>query len=100
MEQAPREVDPPAPSSKLLDRVASMGRVRTRAPLKTLSIVLLASLVYAFMPFLLFQVRPDLPYLPVGGVVAISAIWFASFMVPLALVVVPPRGQVLPDNLR
>jgi hypothetical protein len=100
MDEVPQRLDPPPPSAALLDRIASMRSVRTRAPLKSLSIVFLASLVYASMPFLLFHVRPDLPNLPLGGVITVTAIWFAAFAVPLASVLLPPRGQVLPDNVR
>ena len=36
----------------------------------------------------------------VGGLVEAAALWFAGFIVPLALTLLPPRGRVVPDGRR
>jgi hypothetical protein len=96
----PNRDPPPPPSAALLDAVGRMKPVRTRAPWRSLGAVGSASLAYAALVLVLGRLRVDLPYLPAGWVVAAGAVWLAAFALPLAVMLVPRRGQVLPDAAR
>jgi hypothetical protein len=90
-------VDPPAPSPRLLERVASMRPVGTRAPVRSLLGVAALALVWGGAAVLVRPLRQDLPWLPVGWVVTVAIVWLAAFAAPLAAALVPGRGQVLPN---
>jgi Negative regulator of sigma F len=90
----------PPPSAKLLDAVASMQPVRTRSPLRTVAVVVALWSVYGAIPLVAFRLRPDLPFLPRWWVIVVALAWWAGFMGPLVLALLPRRRQVLPDGDR
>lgn len=88
---------PPAPSAALLSAMRAIEPVRTRVPLRTMAVVVAAACVFPLYAFSAFPLRLDLHHLPPIWVAGIAVLWLAGFTVPLALAVLPRRGQVLPD---
>jgi hypothetical protein len=90
----------PPPSPALLEAVKGMKPVSARRPLRTLMSVAAASLAYAALAFLVFPVRRDMWQLPIVWWVGLALVWFAGFVVPLAVALVPRRSAVVPDVQR
>lgn len=91
---------PPAPSPALLASLASMRPVRTRVPLRTLLVVAAAACVFPVSAIAVYPLRQDLHALPPLWLASVALVWLAGFVVPLAVAVLPPPGQVLPDGTR
>jgi hypothetical protein len=98
MSSVPEHVPPP--STPLLDAVAVMKATRTRVPVRQLAIVAAIGLIGPIAVLIHWGPRRDLPYLPVAWVAVQLVIWATGFVVPLALALVPPLGQVLPSSGR
>jgi hypothetical protein len=77
-----------------------MKPVRTRSPGRVLLFLVAAWAAWFALPFALFRVRPDLPFLPPAWFVATAISWLAGSLVPLSLALLPRRRQVLPDGER
>jgi negative regulator of sigma F NrsF-like protein len=99
MAEAPESMTPPPPGAALLQAVGDMKPVRTRAPLRTLLVVLAAGLVLPIAA-VVRRTRADLPFLPVLWVVAMAVAWTVGVIAPLVAAVLPRRGEVLPDGGR
>lgn len=93
-------VAPPPPSPRLLERVGTAGPVRVRRPLVSWSVVTAAIAAWAGLGLFRFHFRPDLPWLAPGPTAAVGLLWLGGFAGSLYAVLVPPRGQVLPDVRR
>ena len=91
---------PPAPSADLLRAVEGMKPVRTRSRFGAFAAVALAGLVAPVIALVRGPYRRDLSGLPVGWVIAASALWCAAFAVSLIAALVPRRGDVLPAPSR
>src|SRR5262249_18751250 len=93
--------DPPSPSAKLLEAVHVMQPARTRAPWRSLVILLGVLAAYSSLPLLfIFRTRPDLPDLPVGWFLGVGLAWLLGLILPLMAALLPRRRQVLPDGWR
>jgi hypothetical protein len=90
----------PRPSAALLDQLAQTKRVSTRVPLRTLGIVALAAIAYPVHVFTQIPLRRDLGALPMSWFIPVGLLWLAGFILPLALALLPARGQVLPNEGR
>jgi Negative regulator of sigma F len=91
---------PPAPSPALLASIGAMQPVRTRVPFRTLLVVAAAACVFPVVAIALYPLRRDLGALPPLWLGSVALAWLAGFVVPLAVAMLPPRGQVLPDGAR
>jgi Negative regulator of sigma F len=91
---------PGPPSPALWASIETMKPVRTRVPLRSLLVVVAAACVYPICAIALYPLRRDLPALPSGWLVGVALVWLSGFVVPLAIAVLPPRGQVLPNATR
>ena len=86
---------PPLPPG--LDReLAQLAPIAPRRPARQAAVVLIASLGWAMCLVGLLTLRRDLDELPRPWLVAYLAAWLLGFAVPLGLVVLPARGQMLP----
>jgi len=86
---------PPLPPA--LDRkLAQLAPIAPRRPARQAAVVLVASLGWAMCLVGLLTLRRDLDELPRPWLVAYLVAWLLGFAVPLALVVLPARGQMLP----
>jgi hypothetical protein len=94
----PNDPAHPPPSQALLDAVAAAkgSRVRTRRPALALAAALLVALSAGAAMVALRGVRGDLPSQPRAPWLLLGAAWLAGLIAPLALALVPRRGQVLP----
>src|ERR1700690_3392426 len=91
----------PTPGKALADAVSAMKPVRTRAPWRSLALLLVGLTVYASLPPLfLFRLRPDLPDLPSSWLLGVGFAWLLGLILPLMAALIPRRGQVLPDGGR
>lgn len=90
----------PAPSEKLRAAIAAMKPVATRAPGRDLAILALLSLLWCAAWLLTGHMRGDLSHLNPLWVGATLLAWLAGFVAPMAVAVLPPRGQVSPDGAR
>jgi hypothetical protein len=91
---------PPPPSADLLRAVDGMKPVRTRSRFGALALVGLAGLVGPVVALVRGPFRRDWPGLPIGWVIAATALWGVSFALSLAAALVPRRGDVLPAPSR
>jgi hypothetical protein len=92
----------PEPSPALLARLGDMRPVATRRPERQLMRVIAISLVYTAAwlagPAAWIwgrSLRVDLARLPIGWLVGFGAVWLAGFAAPLAIAMLPRRGQLL-----
>jgi hypothetical protein len=92
----------PEPSPVLLALVRGMSPVATRRPGRQLIQAIAISLAYAAAwlagPAAWIwgrSLRADLGRLPLGWLLAVGALWLAAFVVPLAMAMLPRRGQLL-----
>jgi hypothetical protein len=89
--------DAAAPMSDALAReLERMKPARPRAPARQLGGIVALSLLYAGGLVAAIGVRRDLAQLPIGWVIGFAALWLVSFASITWLVVVPPRGHVMP----
>lgn len=86
---------PPLPSSMEAE-LAALRPVRPRRPLRQLVLVSLTSLAWAGAVLAHLTVRRDLGELPTVWLVLFLAAWTLGFAAPLALVVLPRRGEMMP----
>jgi hypothetical protein len=98
--QVPSATPPPPPSPALLEAMGAIRPVRTRVPLRTLLLLAAAAAVYPIAAIAVVPLRRDLHALPPLWLGAVALVWLAGFIVPLALAILPRRGQVLPDGAR
>jgi hypothetical protein len=87
----------PPPSPELLAAIAGTTPVQPRSPFRDLASVVLASLALMGIHLVAFRARPDLPWLPLAWVAAAAVAMLGAYLLTLAAVLVPPRGQVLPS---
>jgi hypothetical protein len=92
----PGQLEAPPPSDDLLNAVAGMKPVRTRARFGAFAAVALLGLISPALVLTHHAYRPDLGALPLGWVIAAAALWGAAFVLSLAAALVPRRGDVLP----
>jgi hypothetical protein len=90
------DAPPPPPSPELLRAVDGMKAVRTRGRFVAAALVALAGLVGPVIALCRGPLRRDLSGLPIGWLVAATALWGAAFALSLAAALVPRRGDVLP----
>lgn len=88
--------DAPPMSDALARELERMKPARPRTPRRQLSGIVALSLLYAGGLVAAIGVRRDLAALPIGWVVGFAALWLLSFASITWLVVVPPRGEVMP----
>jgi hypothetical protein len=86
---------PPPPHPALLDAVAGMRPVRTRAPWRTAFLLLAAGVVFPLGRLAYGHLRGDLSYLPLLWMVAGTAAWTIALAAVLTSAVIPRRGEVL-----
>jgi hypothetical protein len=91
---------PPPPAPELLEAVGRMQPVRTRVPWRVLALALVGALAWGAVFVFVMPLRVDLPHLPRGHLILTLVAWALGFVAPLALALVPPRGQVSPSGLR
>jgi hypothetical protein len=96
-DELPREVAPPPPA-ELKQRLGGFAKVRTRKPWLSFAIVAILAMGWGALSLAVHPVRQDLPWLPVVWVGVVAGVWLLAFVLPLWRVMVPPRGQVLPDE--
>jgi hypothetical protein len=87
---------PPPPSADLLRAVEGMRPVRTRRRFGAAALVALVGLIGPVVALARGPLRRDLPGLPVGWLVAATALWGTAFVLSLSAALVPRRGDVLP----
>ena len=97
---APTAAVIPPPSPALLAALADLAPVRPRRPARSLFVVLFAGCAYPAWTLASSPLPPQLATSPVVWLMAQAALWLAGFVVPLAVILVPARGQVLPDGAR
>jgi hypothetical protein len=90
----------PPPSPELLEAIAATEPVKARSPLRGLASVVIASLALMAVHLIAFRVRPDMPWLPAEWVASVAMAMLGAYVLTLAAVLVPPRGQVLPSAER
>jgi hypothetical protein len=92
----PGRIEAPPPSRDLLNALAAMKPVRTRARFGVLTAVSLVGLAWPALVLTHHAYRPDLEALPLGWVITAAALWGAAFVLSLTAALVPGRGDVLP----
>ena len=91
----PRGLPPLGPAlERHLDQLAP---VKTRRPPRSALWVLASGVATFLVALLLSGTRQDLGALPLWWVTLIAGVWLAGFLIPLWLVLLPARGQVLPS---
>lgn|GEM_PF-3321811 len=104
IEPAPAAAGPaavvPPPSPALLAALANLAPVPPRRPVRSLFVVLFAGCAYPAWTVASSPLHPQPATGPVVWLMGHATLWFASFVVPLAAILVPVRGQVLPDGGR
>jgi hypothetical protein len=95
-EIAATDAGAPPVSAELSREVDAGGPIETRRPMRQLAFAAAASLAYMAALVVLFKLRRDLAHLPRMWLVAYLAAWFSGFLAILALVLIPPRGSVMP----
>ena len=96
----PSALVPPAPAGRLRAELANLKPVPTRVPTRQFLWLATVALLAPLVLRLLVGLRPDWAHLPTGQVVLGIVGWLAAFLLPLALAVIPPRGQVLGNQRR
>ncbi len=86
---------PPLPAA-LDGALVRLAPVRPRRPARQAAFVIAASIGWAMCMVGLLTLRRDLDELPRPWLASYLAAWLLGFAVPLVLVVVPARGQMLP----
>jgi len=86
----------PAMGSALIRELARLQPATTRLPRREWAAVLGLSLFYATGILAWMGVRDALDRIPPIWLIGIGAVWLAGFLAITWLVLVPPRGQVLP----
>jgi hypothetical protein len=96
----PRELAPPPPAAALAADLGRLQPVRTRQPARSLLTLMALGLLTPIAVRLIVGLRPDWAQLPAGPVALGTVGWLVLFVVPLALAVLPDRGQVLANHRR
>ncbi len=86
----------PALAPELERELAALAPVKTRAPARQLAGILALSLLYASGLVALIGLRRDLGAMPRWHLISFAALWLISFAAVSWLVVVPPRGHMMP----
>lgn len=86
---------PPLPAA-LDGELARLRPVAARRPVRQAAFMIAASIGWAMCMVGLLTLRRDLDELPRLWLASYLAAWLLGFAVPLVLVVVPARGQMLP----
>jgi len=86
----------PPIGDELARELEALRPVRTRAPRRQLAGVMSASLLYATGLIALAGLRRDLGEQPAALMVGFGLVWLLAFAAVTWLVVVPPRGAVIP----
>jgi hypothetical protein len=97
---APAELPPPPLGAALRTQLGQLGPVRTRTPARSLALLLGVGLLTPIAVRLIVGLRPDWAQLPALPRALCAVGWLALLVVPLALAVLPPRGQVLANHRR
>jgi len=84
----------------LLASLAAMRPVRTRAPVRSLLLVAFVACAYPVWTLAASAGRPAVGAVSLAWFGGVAALWFAGFLIPLSLALVPARGQVVPDGGR
>jgi hypothetical protein len=92
------ELPAPPPSAALEALVSGAAPVTPRRPRWVLGVVLVASLVVVALFVRGLGVRRDLAALPAWWFFTMTAAWFAAFLLPLAIALVPRRGSMLVET--
>lgn len=88
---------PPPPIGAALEReLVALAPAGLRRPARQLAWVGATSLAYATGLLFALSTRGDLSQLPRPWLVGAALAWLAGFVVPMALALLPARGQVLP----
>lgn len=67
-----------------------------RRPHRQFGIAVAVSLAYAAVILTVYELRPDLGFLPRLWIALVALSWAAGFAVPLYVALVPRRGEVMP----
>lgn len=94
----PLERPAPRPGAGLAEELARVRPVRTRIPARTLIVVAVVALAYPLYAFSQFPLREDLSALPWAWFLPVTLLWLAAVVLPLGFALLPPHGQVLPDD--
>jgi hypothetical protein len=92
------ELPAPPPSAALESLVANARPVPRRRPVRTLALVLLASVLLLAIHVRVHGLRHDLAYLPAWWFWAMSLAWLAAFATPLAIALLPRKGSMFADS--
>jgi hypothetical protein len=89
--------EPPPASAALLEAIGRMKPVRTRSRFGGFLIVLLLGIAWPAVILIRLPMRRDLMALPGAWVAIGAALWGVSFLLPLAIALIPRRHDVLPS---
>src|SRR5436853_5851809 len=92
---APQDLPPPPLAPQLAADLAKLRPVPTRRPWRSLLTLVALGLLTPLAVRLIVGLRPDWAQLPPGPLAMGTLGWLALFIIPLALAVLPARGQVL-----
>jgi hypothetical protein len=76
--------------------LGALAPVKTRAPARQLAGIMALSLLYASGLVALIGLRRDIGAMPRWHFLSFAGLWLASFSSVSWLVVIPPRGQIMP----
>ena len=96
----PPSLPPPPLARTLAGELGRLQPVSTRRPVRSLLALLALGLLTPVAVRLIVGLRPDWAQLPAGSVALGAVGWLVLFVVPLALALVPDRGQVLANHRR
>lgn len=86
---------PPLPA-ELEASLVDLAPVKTRRPLRQLSILAGISVIYGAALVAGLTTRPDMAELPMGWLAAAAIAWLAGFLLPAYLALVPKAGSMMP----
>jgi hypothetical protein len=96
----PPSLPPPPLAPALAGAIGGLQPVPTRQPARSLLALLALGLLTPVSVRLIVGLRPDWAALPAGPLTLGAMGWLVLFVVPLALAVLPDRGQVLANHRR
>lgn len=87
---------PPALGAALEAELGSLAPVRTRNPMRHLTILAVLSLIYGAAIVAVLSLRKDMHELPMGWLAGVAVAWLFGFLVPCYFALQPRRGSMMP----